>query len=214
MQSLSEGNHRFTWVAETQLSPFWDIYFPAGWAALGAASEAKNGSTFTKTAGGQFSESSARRARSLSNELKRIAYNLGEAAAITGAEQANNNTPGFLGDEEASAEHSHVQNLLVWDVHPPEFHDPDSGAIIESQAVSMEATDFGGARFNRIRNSLAARFDTVDACGKRVTLRPVNPPSLIEIGMPVEMITRKIRSDGDERGLLVYGYKFRPLVSV
>ena len=35
----------------------------------------------------------------------------------------------------------------------------------------------------------------------------------VEIGMPVEMITRKLRSDGDERGLLVYGYKFRPLVS-
>mgnify|MGYP001047597605 FL=1 len=34
----------------------------------------------------------------------------------------------------------------------------------------------------------------------------------VEIGMPVEMITRKLRSDGDERGLLVYGYKFRPLV--
>ncbi|HIE57835.1 MAG TPA: Zn-ribbon domain-containing OB-fold protein [Anaerolineales bacterium] len=33
----------------------------------------------------------------------------------------------------------------------------------------------------------------------------------IEIGMPVEMVTRKLRSDGDERGLLVYGYKFRPL---
>ncbi len=35
----------------------------------------------------------------------------------------------------------------------------------------------------------------------------------VEIGMPVEMITRKLRSDGDERGLLVYGYKFRPLVN-
>ncbi len=35
----------------------------------------------------------------------------------------------------------------------------------------------------------------------------------VEIGMPVEMITRKLRSDGDERGLLVYGYKFRPQVS-
>jgi uncharacterized protein len=30
-----------------------------------------------------------------------------------------------------------------------------------------------------------------------------------EIGMPVEMVTRKLRSDGD-RGMLVYGYKFRP----
>jgi uncharacterized OB-fold protein len=32
----------------------------------------------------------------------------------------------------------------------------------------------------------------------------------VEIGMPVEMVTRRIRSDGDERGILVYGYKFRP----
>jgi hypothetical protein len=25
--------------------------------------------------------------------------------------------------------------------------------------------------------------------------------------MPVEMVTRKMRNDGDERGLIVYGYK-------
>jgi uncharacterized OB-fold protein len=34
----------------------------------------------------------------------------------------------------------------------------------------------------------------------------------VEIGMPVEMVTRKLRQDGDERGMLVYGYKFRPAV--
>ena len=34
----------------------------------------------------------------------------------------------------------------------------------------------------------------------------------VEIGTPVEMVTRRLRSDGDERGLLVYGYKFRPLL--
>lgn len=33
------------------------------------------------------------------------------------------------------------------------------------------------------------------------------------IGMPVEMVTRRIRSDGDERGMLVYGYKFRPVMN-
>lgn len=33
----------------------------------------------------------------------------------------------------------------------------------------------------------------------------------VQIGMPVEMVTRLLRTDGDERGLLVYGYKFRPL---
>jgi hypothetical protein len=36
----------------------------------------------------------------------------------------------------------------------------------------------------------------------------------VEIGTPVEMVTRRLRSDGDERGLLVYGYKFRPRLAV
>jgi uncharacterized OB-fold protein len=31
----------------------------------------------------------------------------------------------------------------------------------------------------------------------------------VRIGMPVEMVTRKVQSGGDE-GAIVYGYKFRP----
>ena len=31
----------------------------------------------------------------------------------------------------------------------------------------------------------------------------------VEIGMPVEMVTRKVRTYGEE-GLIIYGYKFRP----
>ncbi len=34
----------------------------------------------------------------------------------------------------------------------------------------------------------------------------------IEIGMPVEMVTRKLNEDG-EKGLINYGYKFRPIFS-
>jgi hypothetical protein len=34
-----------------------------------------------------------------------------------------------------------------------------------------------------------------------------------EIGMPVEMVTRRLRQDGDERGMLIYGYKFRPVLA-
>ena len=33
----------------------------------------------------------------------------------------------------------------------------------------------------------------------------------LSIGMPVEMVTRKIR-DAEEHGYIVYGYKFRPLL--
>ena len=31
----------------------------------------------------------------------------------------------------------------------------------------------------------------------------------VRIGMPVEMVTRKLREDG-RKGIIVYGYKFRP----
>jgi len=35
-------------------------------------------------------------------------------------------------------------------------------------------------------------------------------PADIEIGMPVEMVTRRIRAQGDD-GTITYGYKFRPV---
>lgn len=34
----------------------------------------------------------------------------------------------------------------------------------------------------------------------------------VSIGMPVEMVTRKLREDGN-RGVILYGYKFRPLLA-
>ena len=36
-------------------------------------------------------------------------------------------------------------------------------------------------------------------------------PENVAIGLPVEMVTRKLRTDGEE-GMIVYGYKFRPMV--
>ena len=38
-------------------------------------------------------------------------------------------------------------------------------------------------------------------------------PEEVSIGMPVEMVTRKLRTDGEE-GMIVYGYKFRPHIPV
>jgi len=34
----------------------------------------------------------------------------------------------------------------------------------------------------------------------------------VAIGMPVEMVTRQIKEDGGKQGMLVYGYKFRPVM--
>lgn len=35
----------------------------------------------------------------------------------------------------------------------------------------------------------------------------------VQIGMPVEMVTRKLAQDGDD-GVILYGYKFRPALQV
>ena len=48
--------------------------------------------------------------------------------------------------------------------------------------------------------------------GPMVTAQLTDLDGEVQIGAPVEMVTRRLRSDGDERGLLVYGYKFRPVL--
>ena len=42
---------------------------------------------------------------------------------------------------------------------------------------------------------------------------PLVTAQLTDLGsQPVEMVTRRLRQDGDERGMLIYGYKFRPVL--
>lgn len=38
-------------------------------------------------------------------------------------------------------------------------------------------------------------------------------PEDVQIGMPVEMVTRRIREFGED-GIIVYGYKFRPMLAL
>ena len=47
--------------------------------------------------------------------------------------------------------------------------------------------------------------------GGRVTAQLTDLDGPVQIGDPVEMVTRKLRTDG-ARGMIVYGYKFRPLL--
>lgn len=47
--------------------------------------------------------------------------------------------------------------------------------------------------------------------GPMVTAQLTDLDTPVEIGMRVEMVTRKLRTEGNE-GIIVYGYKFRPLL--
>ncbi|MCB0290265.1 MAG: Zn-ribbon domain-containing OB-fold protein [Calditrichaeota bacterium] len=49
--------------------------------------------------------------------------------------------------------------------------------------------------------------------GPRITAQLTDvSPEEVQIGMPLEKVIRKISEEG-ERGLIFYGYKFRPLVT-
>ena len=50
--------------------------------------------------------------------------------------------------------------------------------------------------------------------GVRVTAQLTDVESdEVEIGMPVEMVTRRLQERGGSQGYLVYGYKFRPVLT-
>ena len=48
--------------------------------------------------------------------------------------------------------------------------------------------------------------------GPLVTAQLTDLDGTPEIGMRVEMVTRKLRAEGEE-GMIVYGYKFRPCLN-
>ncbi len=47
--------------------------------------------------------------------------------------------------------------------------------------------------------------------GQLITAQLTDVDSEVRIGDPVEMVTRKLTTDGAQ-GIIVYGYKFRPVV--
>ena len=48
--------------------------------------------------------------------------------------------------------------------------------------------------------------------GDLITTQLTDVDASVEIGDQVEMVTRKLTTDG-ARGIIVYGYKFRPLIT-
>lgn len=192
LYALSEGEHRLSWAAHTQISDFWDIILPSGLLALGIVVEAKRGSA----AAAKATNASARKASSLKTKLIDIAKDLGEELGLRGGAFLTNDTPGILGDERSTATNRDSQLVTVWDQHPPYYVDPDTGATIEGQTIIVEAEDFGGVRFARIRDSLEERFTTVDDCGRTLRLNPDSPPSLLPVSDEGEIVTWFVQDTG------------------
>ncbi|HJZ05099.1 transcriptional regulator [Candidatus Amesbacteria bacterium RIFCSPHIGHO2_01_FULL_48_32] len=71
----------------------------------------------------------------------------------------------------------------------------EEGPIITAQLTDIDR------KYKRKGDALVL-IGLVDVFGKKV-----------DIGTPVEMVTRFIKEDGGSKGMLVYGYKFRPVLA-
>lgn len=66
------------------------------------------------------------------------------------------------------------------------------------------------ANFQRYRPYILALVKLEEGPIVTAQLTDVNPDE-VKVGMPVEMVTRRLTEEGEE-GIIVYGYKFRPVL--
>lgn len=101
-------------------------------------------------------------------------------------------------------------------------------ALICSKCKSRELTEFffsgkgkiysfstvyqAPIQFQKYVPYLVALIDLGEGIRITAQLTDINPAD-VEIGMDVEMVVRKICEEGD-KGVVVYGYKFRPLIRI
>jgi uncharacterized OB-fold protein len=78
------------------------------------------------------------------------------------------------------------------------------GTVFSFAEVAMPLPGFPGP-------FLAALVELAEGVRVTAQLTDVDPDE-VEIGMPVEMVTRRLQEKGPH-GYLVYGYKFRPLLA-
>ena len=204
--NLESGEYPIYWKASTQISPTWDIIYPllasGVFNALSKSQKLKAANQIKKIRRTYPAVEAARREKILTKSvIFRFKKNLGEIlermVAITGI-SVDVTSDNIFDDYTDSAQNVATSQLKIWDLYPPYFIDSQSEAIIQQQTVFLEASDYGGAKFNKQlnQNTMQGAFKTVDNCGRLVKLRAVNPPFLIATGEQGEDITWAINDTG------------------
>ena len=171
-QQLSEGRYTLDWKAATQYSFLFDALVPPAVYFI-FNKITKNVSDPGKVASAAFVEVASRA----------IDFGVNEAQDYLAEVEANPMiyNPWQLVSTD-SATNRAIRTLTVWDNHPPYFEDPETGVRIRNQTIEVEARDYGGTRWNRVKDDLRAAFEAVDDCDRALFTLPVNPPSLLPIG--------------------------------
>ncbi|NBB92850.1 MAG: hypothetical protein GVY32_06765 [Gammaproteobacteria bacterium] len=155
--SLPPGVHPFDWRADTQISDAFDIIIPA---ALLTYNSIKYGGSFANQSASAAQQLTMKKAAE--ETLKNIALTTGLVAASQ-----------FF-DTRTSVTHTRDQQVTIYKALAPEI------ATTQSSVV-MEATDFGGVRYERVAETLAQTIDASDPCGLPFSLGN-DAPLLLGVG--------------------------------
>ncbi|MEM7097847.1 MAG: FG-GAP-like repeat-containing protein [Pseudomonadota bacterium] len=212
---LGAGRHTVTWEAATQFSTILDVAFPFAlnlyFNKIKYAPHVKTGAKVAKASAKNGAEAASKvaaknsgSARILENAFQTL---LEETALQLGGEISNTVNNARSSDPNGrfsiydlmsvdSAVNRANQKLTIWDIHAPTVMDPDSGIKIQGQNVILEATDFGGVRWERVEDKLRNMFDPNDFCDSPLQVRPVAPPTLFTISENPQRQAWTIEDDG------------------
>lgn len=168
---LPSGRHIMTWRAETQISDAFDIIIPAALLGFNAgyygAAWANQGSTAAR----QLSILGP-----IKDSILDVAVEIGLVAGSASDLLATRTT----------VTHEREQVITIWKRVPPQISTSEP-------VITLEATDFGGALYQRVAGDLRATIDASDPCGKPFTLGNDAGP-LLAIGNNV--LTWTVRDSG------------------
>jgi len=167
--AFPSGRHSIDWRAETQISDAFDIIIPA---SLLVYNSIKYGAAVANQGW-----SAARQAAS-QNAAQQVIRNIALNTGLVTAAQ--------LFEGRTSVVHDRAQEITIYKVQPPEISTSEP-------LITLEATDFGGVFYERIREQLRATIEASDPCGQPFTLENDASP-LLNIGSST--LTWTIRDNG------------------
>ncbi|MCB1670704.1 MAG: hypothetical protein KDI29_06265 [Pseudomonadales bacterium] len=159
------GNHYFQWQAETQISPLFDIVMPV---VIYGITNVKYGKSVTSL--GDDSAAQAARQATFQEQINETLANIAIEAGLTLIDYSTDT--GVVSVINARPEH--IQRFSVFDVRDP---------LIATTApvLILEATDFGGTSYQRVKDQLFDTISASDPCGRDYSLSS-DAPVLFPLG--------------------------------
>ena len=105
-------------------------------------------------------------------------------------------------------------------IFPPRDICPDCGEEAKTpftfsgrgEVYSFTTMQSGPTGFNENTPYTVALIQLEEGPMLTAQLTDLDVNDTVTIGMPVEMVTRKLRTDAGDEGIILYSYKFRPLL--